>query len=192
MYKLPDLTYDYDALEPYVDARTMEIHYGKHHQGYIDKLNAVLEKYSNLEEKSVKDLLGDIDALDMTAPDKIALRNNGGGYLNHKLFWEVMNPGANKNEALVREIVETFGSLESFKEQFNTMAKNRFGSGWSWLVRNESGKLAIYSTANQDSPFMQGHTPILGLDVWEHAYYLRYQNRRGDYIENWWNVIRMV
>jgi len=197
MYTLPELSYSYDALEPHIDATTMEIHHTKHHQGYTNNLNMVLEKYPNLAERPLEKLLFDIDhtsleELKMTEADKKTLRNNGGGYLNHKLFWEIMNPNNSKNEALSAEIVETFGSLGTMKETFNKNANTRFGSGWSWLVRNADGKLELYSTSNQDSPYMQGHTPLLCLDVWEHAYYLKYQNKRGDYVEAWWNVVKMI
>lgn len=192
MYTLPELSYGYDALEPYVDAKTMEIHHSKHHQGYTNKLNAVLEKYPALAETPIEGLLGKLDSLEMDAADKTSLRNNGGGFVNHRLFWEVMDPAGAKNAALASEIVDTFGSMESFKELFSKNAKTQFGSGWSWLVRNGDGKLEAYGTANQDSPYMLGATPILGLDVWEHAYYLQYQNKRGDYVENWWKVVKVI
>ncbi len=197
MYNLPELGYSYNALEPHIDARTMEIHHTKHHQGYTNNLNAILEKYPALAETPLEKLLFDIDhtsleQLKMTEADKKTLRNNGGGYLNHKLFWEIMNPNNPKDEDLSKEIAETFGSLDAMKETFNKNAGSRFGSGWSWLVRNKDEKLELYSTANQDSPYMRGDTPILGLDVWEHAYYLNYQNKRGDYVETWWKTIKIV
>ncbi len=192
MYTLPELGYAYDALEPHIDARTMEIHHTKHHQGYTNNLNTVLEKYLALAETPVEKLLQTLDSLDMDAGDKTTLRNNGGGYLNHKLFWEIMNPNNKKDDALVAEITETFGSLEAMKETFNKNAGSQFGSGWSWLVRNAEGKLELYGTANQDSPYLKGHTPLLGLDVWEHAYYLKYQNNRGDYVGEWWNVVKLI
>lgn len=197
MYKLPELPYAYDALEPQIDAKTMEIHHTKHHQGYTNNLNAVLEKYPTLAEKPLEKLLYDIDhtsleELGISEADKKALRNNGGGYLNHKLFWEIMDPKKAKDDALVAEIVEAFGSVDAFKEQFGENAKTHFGSGWSWLVRDSEGKLKLYSTANQDSPFMRGNMPILGLDVWEHAYYLKYQNKRADYVDGWWGLVKIV
>ncbi|MBT3419212.1 MAG: superoxide dismutase [Candidatus Magasanikbacteria bacterium] len=192
MYTLPELEYAYDALEPHIDARTMEIHHSKHHQGYTNKLNAVLEKNPNLLDQPVETLLQHIDTLDIPEEDKKALQNNGGGYLNHKLFWEIMNPQNTTDTDLVEEITNTFGSIESFKEQFEKNALTQFGSGWSWLVRNTEGILMLYKTANQDSPHLQGHTPILGLDVWEHAYYLNYQNKRGEYVKNWWNIVKII
>lgn len=191
-YTLPELSYDYDALDAYIDARTMEIHHSKHHQGYTNKLNAVLEKYPALAEKPIEELLGSLDSLEMNDADKMTLRNNGGGYLNHKLFWEVMGPEKAVDDALVAEITETFGSVENFKETFSGNAKTQFGSGWSWLVRNADDKLELYSTPNQDSPYLMGHTPVIGLDVWEHAYYLKYQNKRPDYVEAWWNVLKLL
>lgn len=191
-YELPMLGYDYTALEPYIDAKTMEIHHTKHHQGYTNKLNAVLEKYPAIADTPIEELLKTIDTLDMAEADKLSLRNNGGGYVNHKLFWEIMGPEKHIDQALLDEIISTFSTLEQFKQEFEANAKNRFGSGWSWLVRNADGALELYSTANQDSPYMQGHSPILGLDVWEHAYYLQYQNKRPDYVEAWWNVVTLI
>ena len=192
MYTIPELEYAYDALEPHIDARTMEINHSKHHQGYTNKLNAVLEKNPNLLDQPVETLLQHIDTLDIPEEDKKALQNNGGGYLNHKLFWEIMNPQNTTDTDLVEEITNTFGSIESFKEQFEKNALTQFGSGWSWLVRNTEGILMLYKTANQDSPHLRGHTPILGLDVWEHAYYLNYQNKRGEYVKNWWNIVKII
>ena len=188
-FKLPDLGYAYDALEPHIDARTMEIHHTKHHQAYTNNLNAALEKHPDLQSRSVEDLLREIARV----PEEIrtAVRNNGGGYLNHNLFWEVMAPGGATRPTgkVAGAIDQTFGSFEAFKEQFDKAATTRFGSGWAWLARAESGKLHVFSSANQDSPLMEGHVPVLGLDVWEHAYYLNYQNRRPDYIQAWWNVV---
>ncbi|SHK91031.1 superoxide dismutase [Rhodothermus profundi] len=188
-FTLPPLPYAYDALEPYIDARTMEIHYTKHHQGYVDKLNKALEGHPELQNKSIEDLLRGINEI----PEAIrtAVRNNGGGHANHSLFWTIMKPngGGEPTGELAEAIRSTFGSFEAFKEKFSAEAAGRFGSGWAWLVVDENGKLQVYSTPNQDSPYMQGHTPILGLDVWEHAYYLKYQNRRAEYIQNWWNVV---
>jgi Fe-Mn family superoxide dismutase len=188
-FTLPDLDYDYDALEPHIDARTMEIHHTKHHQGYINKFNKAVDgtKFADL---SPSDVLRQLDEV----PEDIqtTVRQNGGGTVNHALFWEVMSPdgGGNPEGDLAAAIDDAFGSFDDFKETFSNNASGRFGSGWSWLVvDDDSGNLAAYSTANQNSPFLQGHTPILGLDVWEHAYYLHYQNRRGDYVENWWNLV---
>ncbi|WP_054685914.1 superoxide dismutase [Rhodothermus marinus] len=188
-FTLPPLPYPYDALEPYIDAQTMEIHYTKHHQGYVNNLNKALEGYPELQNKSIEELLRGINEI----PEAIrtAVRNNGGGHANHSLFWTIMKPngGGEPTGELAEAIKATFGSFEAFKEKFSAEAAGRFGSGWAWLVVDENGKLQVYSTPNQDSPYMQGHTPILGLDVWEHAYYLKYQNRRAEYIQNWWNVV---
>lgn len=188
-HTLPDLPYAHNALEPHIDARTMEIHHGKHHAGYVAKLNAALEGHEALANKSLEDLLGDMNAV----PDSIrgAVRNNGGGHANHSLFWSVMSPngGGAPSGGLASAIDGTFGSFDAFKSQFSDAAGTRFGSGWAWLVVKADGSLAVYSTANQDSPLMEGHTPILGLDVWEHAYYLNYQNRRPDYVSAFWNVV---
>jgi len=188
-HELPALPYAHDALEPHIDARTMEIHHGKHHQGYVNKLNAALEGHGELEEKDLEDLLGEIDQV----PEEIrtAVRNNGGGHANHSLFWSIMGPdgGGTPSGELTEAINDTFGSFDAFKEEFSSAAAGRFGSGWAWLVVDEAGNLKVYSTANQDSPYMNGDVPIMGLDVWEHAYYLNYQNRRPDYISEWWSVV---
>lgn len=191
-YTLPQLPYSYDALEPYIDAKTMEIHHTKHHQAYVDKLNAALEKYPDLREKPLEDLLRELEALNVEEKDKTAIRNHGGGHWNHSFFWQIMGPKKEVNDVLVKEITDDFGSLDEFKEQFNEAAANHFGSGWAWLVKDENGKLKVYSLPNQDSPLMKNHTPIIGLDVWEHAYYLKYQNRRPEYIEAWWNVLKLL
>lgn len=191
-YTLPPLPYAYDALEPYIDAKTMELHHTKHHQAYIDKLNAVLEKNPQLADRPLADLLQNLDSLGLAEADKTTLRNNGGGHANHSFFWTIMGPRKENDAALAGEIAAVFGSVDDFKKQFTEAATTRFGSGWAWLVRDASNKLRVYSTANQDSPLMQGHTPLIGLDVWEHAYYLKYQNRRPEYIENWWNVLKLL
>lgn len=188
-FKLPDLGYDYNALEPHIDAKTMEIHHTKHHQGYTDKLNTALESVPELAKYSIEEILGNIQ----TIPEDIkqAVTNNGGGYANHNLFWSIMGPdkGFNPDGELQNALIETFGSVEKFKEEFTNAALTQFGSGWAWLVVDGNDELHVENTPNQDSPLMHGLTPIMGLDVWEHAYYLNYQNRRQEYIENWWNVI---
>ena len=192
MFVLPKLNYDYDALEPYVDAKTMEIHYSKHHQTYIDNLNNVLGKYPTLQGMSGEEIVKNLNTLEVSEEDRKKIRNHGGGFINHSLFWEMMAPKKEVNEKLSADIVTTFGSLEEFKKLFTTAATSQFGSGWAWLVTDENNQLKVYGTANQDSPLTLGHTPLIALDVWEHAYYLKYQNRRGDYIENWWNVLKLI
>lgn len=188
-YTLPDLPYPENALEPHIDARTMNIHRTKHHQAYINNVNAALEKYPALAAKSVEDLVRGL----ATVPEEIrtVVRNNGGGHANHSLFWTVMKPngGGEPTGALADAINKSFGSFAAFKEQFTKAATTRFGSGWAWLSVDGGGGLIVESTANQDSPLSDGHTPILGLDVWEHAYYLNYQNRRPDYIGAFFNII---
>ncbi len=187
-HELPPLPYGYAALEPHIDARTMEIHHTKHHNTYIAKLNAALEGHGHLQNLSIEQLVSKTS----TVPESIrtAVRNNGGGHANHSLFWQIMSPdgGGEPGGQLAVAIKGTFGGFASFKQQFSDAAANRFGSGWAWLVVQD-GKLAVESTANQDSPLMEGKTPVLGLDVWEHAYYLHYQNRRPDYIAAWWNLV---
>ena len=187
-YTLPELHYAYDALEPYIDVETMHLHHDKHHNTYVTNLNAALEKYPELAEKSVEELIAYMD--EIPADIRTAVQNNGGGHANHTFFWEIMAPnaGGTPTGALKDAIDETFGSFEDFKNEFKTAATGRFGSGWAWLVV-DNGKLAIMSTANQDSPLMEGKTPIIGLDVWEHAYYLKYKNVRPDYIAAFWEVV---
>ncbi len=187
-HELPALPYAYNALEPHIDARTMEIHHSKHHQGYVTKLNGALEKHPDLGKLSVESLIADLDSVPENI--RVAVRNNGGGHANHSLFWQIMAPkaGGVPGGDLAGAIDKTFGDFDQFKQQFSNAAATRFGSGWAWLVVTD-GKLIIESTPNQDSPLMRGMTPILGLDVWEHAYYLHYQNRRPDYISAFFNVI---
>ena len=191
-YELPKLNYAYNALEPYIDAQTMEIHHTKHHQGYVNNLNAVLEANPALADKPLEELMKNLAGLQISEADKTKLKNNGGGHLNHALFWQLMDPQNQKNEALTLEINQTFGSIEEFKKLFNQAATGHFGSGWAWLARDESEKLQVYSLPNQDSPYLKNHTPIIGLDIWEHAYYLKYQNRRPEYVENWWKVVKIL
>lgn len=187
-FTLPELPYKFDALEPWIDAKTMEVHYTKHHQAYTDKLNAALEKHPEIN-KTIREILSDIEAI----PEDIrtAVKNNGGGFYNHSLFWAFMAPNAGgKPSGDVEKILtETFGSFDVFKTKFTEAATNHFGSGWAWLVKDAENNLKIITTANQDSPISQGLTTLLGVDVWEHAYYLKYQNKRAEYLENWWNTI---
>jgi Fe-Mn family superoxide dismutase len=186
--ELPPLPYASDALEPYIDKTTMEIHHDKHHAAYVANLNKALESAPELQGRSVEELLaGNLSAV----PESIrtAVRNNGGGHVNHTMFWQILKNGGGAPSGDVAQAIQSaFGSFDSFKEKFTAAAMGRFGSGWAWLVKN-NGKLEILSTANQDSPLMEGHSPVLGLDVWEHAYYLKYQNRRAEYITAWWHVI---
>ncbi len=187
-HTLPPLPYASDALEPHIDKQTMEIHHGKHHQAYINNLNAALEKHPDLQSKSVEELIRGIG----TVPEDIrtAVRNNGGGHANHSMFWQIMGPnaGGSPTGAIADAITSSFGSFDAFKEQFAKAGVGRFGSGWAWVV-DQGGKLVIESTPNQDSPLMEGKKAVFGIDVWEHAYYLKYQNRRPDYIGAWWNVV---
>jgi Fe-Mn family superoxide dismutase len=188
-YQLPPLPYPFDALEPTIDARTMEIHHDKHHGAYVNNLNAAISGHSDLENLSVEELLAKINSV----PEEIrtAVRNNGGGHANHSMFWQIMKKGGGGEPTgeLADAINSTFGSFDAFKDAFAKAAAGRFGSGWAWLVANSNGTLEVISTANQDSPYMENKTPLMGLDVWEHAYYLNYQNRRPDYISAWWNVV---
>jgi Fe-Mn family superoxide dismutase len=188
-FELPPLPYAFEALEPHIDAMTMQIHHDKHHATYTTNLNKALEGHPNLAGKSIEELLGDLDAVPESV--RTAVRNNGGGYANHNLFWTIMSPngGGQPSGDLADAINDAFGSFDAFKEKVANAATTRFGSGWAWLYVDGSGKLAVSSTPNQDTPLMEGNTPILGLDVWEHAYYLKYQNRRPDYISAWWNVV---
>jgi len=188
MFTLPELKYNFDALEPVIDAKTMEIHHDKHHQAYVTNLNAALEGHTDLQEKTLEELLTNLDKLPIEIQG--AVRNNGGGHYNHSLFWEILAPkGATKMSATFETILVTaFGSIDAFKEQFENAAKTRFGSGWAWLVV-DGDKLEVMSTPNQDTPIMEGKTPILGLDVWEHAYYLNYQNRRPEYVGAFWDIV---
>ncbi len=188
-YTLPTLTYPHNALEPHIDAKTMEIHHTKHHQAYINNVNKVIEGKADLESKSVEELISDLSKV----PEDIrnVVRNNGGGHANHTFFWTIIGPkcGGNPTGKIAEAINKEFGSFDAFKEKFAAAATTRFGSGWAWLSVGKDGKLEISSTANQDSPLMEGKTPILGIDVWEHAYYLNYQNRRPDYISAFWNIV---
>ncbi len=188
MFTLPPLGYDFNALEPYIDAKTMEIHHDKHHGTYVEKLNAALEGHDDLQAKGIEELLTGI--ADVPEGIRTAVQNNGGGHANHTMFWESMKPGGAKTPTgpLAQAISSTFSSFDNFKAKVSEAGVGRFGSGWAWLVKS-GDKLEICSTANQDSPLMEGKQPILGVDVWEHAYYLKYQNKRPDYLEAWWNVV---
>lgn len=189
LFELPALKFAFDALEPAIDARTMEIHHDKHHAAYVNNLNKALESAPELYDQPLEKTLREIGKV----PESIrtAVRNNGGGHVNHSLFWEILTPGGSKapQGALLADLEKTFGTYDAFVEKFNAAAGTRFGSGWAWLVLDSEKKLQVYSTANQDSPLMDGHSPLLGLDVWEHAYYLNYQNRRPDYVKAFWTVV---
>ena len=188
-FQLPPLPYDYNALEPHIDAATMQFHHDRHHAAYVKNLNDAVNKYPDLKSKSVEQLISDLNSI----PEDIrtTIRNNGGGHINHTMFWEIMSPngGGEPTGAIATAIKANFGSFDEFKKQFNDAGSKRFGSGWAWLVRTQDGKLAVTSTPNQDSPLMEGSFPIMGNDVWEHAYYLKYQNKRADYLTAWWNVV---
>ena len=188
-HEVPPLPYDYAALEPTIDTQTMHLHHDKHHLAYVTNLNAALEKAPELQNKSAEDLLRDLNSV----PEAIrtAVRNNGGGHVNHSMFWKIMGPnaGGTPTGEIADAIKSTFGDFNAFKEKFNEAGVKQFGSGWAWLVKGKDGKLAVTSSPNQDSPLSQGQYPILGNDVWEHAYYLKYQNRRADYLKEWWNVV---
>ena len=188
-FELPDLGYSHDALEPHIDARTMEIHHGRHHAAYTANLNAALAGHPDLHRMSAEELVADLSSL--PASIRTAVRNNGGGYVNHNLYWQLMTPGgeAAPGGAIAEAIDASFGSFADFQKQFAAAAVGRFGSGWAWLVAGDGGAVEIVSTPNQDTPLMEGRTPILGIDVWEHAYYLNYQNRRPDYVAAFWNVV---
>ena len=187
-FTLPPLPYDFSALEPHIDAKTMEIHHGKHHQTYVNNLNAAIEKAPELASKSIDDLMRNVNTLPEAV--RTPIRNNGGGHWNHSMFWQIMSPkaGGEPGGALGAAIKSAFGDFAKFREQFSAAGVGRFGSGWAWLI-NTGGKLSIASTPNQDNPLMEGQKAVMGLDVWEHAYYLKYQNRRPDYINAWWNVV---
>jgi len=187
-HEVPPLPYDYNALEPHIDEQTMRLHHDKHHGAYVTNLNAALDKHPDLKNKSVEDLLRGINSV----PEDIrtAVRNNGGGHANHTMFWNIMGPkkgGAPTGK--IADVIKELGGFDAFKEKFNDNGLKRFGSGWTWLIRTSAGKYELISTANQDSPLMDGNVPIMGNDVWEHAYYLKYQNRRGDYLKEWWSVV---
>jgi Fe-Mn family superoxide dismutase len=188
-YEVPPLPYAYNALEPYIDEQTMQLHHDKHHAAYVSKLNGAVEKHPDLAKKSPEELIRNLNSL----PEDIrgVVRNNGGGHVNHTMFWQIMGPkkGGNPSGAVADAINKAFGSFDGFKEKFEAAGVNQFGSGWAWLVRTKSGEFQIKSTPNQDNPMMNGEFPVMGNDVWEHAYYLKYQNKRPDYLKAWWNVV---
>jgi len=192
IHSLPKLTFAYDSLEPFIDKQTMEIHHTKHHQAYIDKLNSVLEKYPDLADIKLENLMTNLKNLKIDAKDITLIRNHGGGHLNHSFFWNILGKTKEIDKILVDKIHTTFNSLEEFKKIFSEQALSFFGSGWTWLVEDDKGILKIYCTPNQDSPIINGDKPLIGLDLWEHAYYLKYQNRRVDYISAWWNVLKLI
>ncbi|MEK7124617.1 MAG: superoxide dismutase [Patescibacteria group bacterium] len=189
IHTLPDLPYAYDALEPYIDEETMKLHHGKHHLAYVNNLNSAIEKYPELQEKSAEELIKDLQSV--SEEIRTAVRNNAGGHVNHTMFWQIMGPnaGGEPTGPLAEEINKAFDSFAQFREKFNDAGLKRFGSGWVWLVQNQSGTLEIISTPNQDNPITEGHNPIMGNDVWEHAYYLKYKNMRADYLKAWWNAV---
>ncbi len=186
------LAYSFSDLAPTIDAKTMEVHFTKHFQTYIDNTNTILGKYPEIEKLPIEKILTDIELLPIPDADKTFLKNNAGGVANHALYFSIMGPKKEIDAVLVERITKTFGSLDAFKEQMSTLATKQFGSGWAWLVEDEKKNLVIYSLPNQNSPLTLGHTPIIALDVWEHAYYLTYQNRRAEYIKNWWNVLKII
>jgi Fe-Mn family superoxide dismutase len=191
-YSLPSLPFPYDALEPAIDEQTMRIHHGKHHQAYTDNLNAALEKNPSVAETPIEELLRTLHTLPIGDADKALIRNHGGGYVNHSFFWAILGPKKDVDEPLLEDIKGAFGSVEDLKALFGDVATKHFGSGWAWLVRDEKGALRVYSLPNQDSPLTLGHTPLLTLDVWEHAYYLKYYYRRADYVTAWWKVLKLL
>ena len=190
-FTLPPLPYDYAALEPTIDTMTMQIHHDKHHATYVTNLNAALKDYHAITEQSIEVILINLDTLPVPDATRMAIRNNGGGHANHTMFWEIMTPGGSNTPtgALAETINATFGDLDALKKAINEAGAKRFGSGWAWLVADNMGALSVVSTPNQDSPLSEGKTPLLGVDVWEHAYYLKYQNKRADYLAAWWNVV---
>ncbi|HQF57297.1 MAG TPA: superoxide dismutase [Candidatus Magasanikbacteria bacterium] len=191
-FTLPKLNFTFDALEPNIDAQTVETHYTKHHQGYMDNFQILVDKYPELKNLTAEKILTDLEKLNINNIDRTKLKNMGGGYLNHNIYWSNLNPNNTKDKNLIKKINRDFGSIKKFKEQFTQLAITLFGSGWVWLVEKSDGKLDIYQLPNQDSPLTLGHKPILALDVWEHAYYLKYKNKRIDYINAWWNLIKLI
>lgn len=191
-FELPKLNYAFDALEPHIDAKTMEVHYTKHHQAYCDNFNNVLDNYPDLQSITAEKILRDLNILKVNEDDRKKIRNHGGGFVNHTIYWSNMDPKNQPNNRLASEISTAFKSVEKFKEDFTGLAKTHFGSGWIWLVYDENNNLKFYALPNQDSPYTLGHKPILALDVWEHAYYLKYQNKRAEYIDAWWKVVKII
>lgn len=191
-FELSKLPYSFSALEPYIDEQTMQIHHDKHHQAYLDKFNVLLEKYPQIAYENAEDVLKNLKSLSVEEADRQAIKNQGGGFVNHNLFWQIMSPKKSPDKKLIEDLTHEFGSVDAFKKLFTETSVKHFGSGWTWLARDASNKLKVYSLPNQDSPLSLGETPIITLDLWEHAYYLKYQNRRPEYIENWWNVLKLI
>lgn len=191
MQKLPKLPFEFDSLEPYIDKETVKIHYTKHHQTYVDNLNKVLEKYPDIQNENIEKLMQQVDSLELEEIDRQALINHGGGHINHTLYWRNLDPNNKINISLIERINKQFGSLQKFKDKFTLAAMGQFGSGWAWLVEDDN-KLKVISTGNQNSPLIYGFKPIIALDVWEHAYYLKYQNKRAEYVNNWWYLIKLL
>lgn len=192
MYILPKLGFSYEALEPYIDAKTMEIHHSKHHQSYINNFNSFIEKNPELSNKPVEKLLAELPSINLEDKEKTFLKNNAGGTVNHTFFWKLMGLKKEIDEVLNKRIIKAFGSVVEFKKLFTQTAVSHFGSGWAWLAEDKNKKLFVYSLPNQDTPYSKGHTPIITVDLWEHAYYLKYQNRRAEYIDAWWNVLKII
>jgi Fe-Mn family superoxide dismutase len=191
-FELPKLNYDYDALEPYIDEATMRVHHDKHHATYMEKFQAAVDKIQVVKNMSAEEIIKNLYQLNIKEDERTALKNHGGGYVNHNLFFEELAPTKDIDKKLVGEIEAKWGAVDNFKKEFSTLALGHFGSGWVWLVRDEKGELQIYALPNQESPLSRGHQPIINLDIWEHAYYLKYQNRRAEYVEAWWRVVKIL
>ncbi len=190
-FEFKPLPFSYDSLEPYIDEQTLKIHHDKHHQSYLDKFISVVDKYGVLKQMASDDILKNLNDLDVSEEDRQKLKNYGGGFVNHNIYWAAMGPEKEMNQELKNEVKQTFGSVDRLIRQMSELAKSRFGSGWVWLARDQDGNLQTYSLPNQDSPYTLGHEPVFNIDLWEHAYYLKYQNQRGEYVDNWWRVFKL-